>query len=487
MRGVGIAVRLRRWLVNLVVLACAVGLLAAMGPKGSVVGSGPGPWHERFITDAQGRALILYGLNTSSSAKNSADGMPWITKPGVAQEYNTLGTDFVRYLIQWRQVEPSPGVFDQHYLAEVAQRVAWYQAKGYQVLLDMHQDVYGPAVDGNGAPAWATDSGGQPVKPQSPWELTYTQPGVVHAFDEFWGTRPDHPEYQQQYVAAWEQVAKYFAGNTAVIGYDLMNEPWGGSVQGPAFESGPLAAFYQRTIDGIRTVDSSHWLFVEPEAVSANWAMPSALPRLTDPRSGEARIGYAPHLYPQPIDSGSTYSGTSAFLTDRSIASWTIQVERTAQRLDAPVLLGEWGLDATEPSAHLYVDKVQSVLDQMMIGEAYWSSDPGPWSPWTKPGQPAPIASVLQTAYPRAIAGEPVSFSYDKPTLQLTVSWTDKPGVTGSTDVYLPPSDFPNGGQIDLNGVGSPLTHWNPKTHILSVTVPKQAGLVHTLVVTPAN
>ena len=483
----GMAARLRRWLVNLVVLACAVGLLAAVGPKGSTSGTGSGPWHERFITDAQGRALILYGLNTANSAKNSADGMPWIKQSDVAGEYSTLGTDFVRYLIQWSRVEPSPGVFDRAYLAQVAQRVAWYQAKGYQVVLDMHQDLYGAAVGGDGAPAWATDDGGLPAPGGSPGVLDYTQPAVVHAFDEFWGTRGDHPEYQQQYAAAWAEVAGYFKDNKAVLGYDLMNDPWGGSVQGPAFETGPLAAFYRRTIAAVRAVDPDRWLFVEPAAVSAGSSLPSALPKLADPRRGEARIGYAPHLYPQPLDDGGSYTGSTAFLTDRFIASWTIQVERTARRMDAPVLLGEWGLDTDRDGAHLYIDKVQTVLDQMMVGGAMWSSDPGPWSPWSKPGTAAPIAAVIATAYPRAIAGEPVSFMYDKSTLSLTVSWKDKPGVKGSTDVYLPPQDFPYGGSIDLNGSGTPVTVWNPKTHILSVTVPKEAGLTHTLTVTPAN
>jgi endoglycosylceramidase len=104
-----------------------------------------------------------------------------------------------------------------------------------------------------------------------------------------------------------------------------------------------------------------------------------------------------------------------------------------------------------------------------------------------KPGTPADIAPVLQTAYPRAIAGQPVSFLYDKATLSLTVSWTDLPGVRGSTDVYLPPSDFPYGGTVDLNGTTTPVTSWNAKTHILSVTVPPEAGLTHLLTVTPAN
>jgi endoglycosylceramidase len=474
--------RLWRWLVGLVVLACAVGLLAAVGPAPS----GAGPWKERFITDAQGRALILYGLNTSSSAKSSADGMPWIRQADVAAEYNLLGTDFVRYLIQWRQVEPQPGRYDLAYLAQVAQRVSWYGQQGYHVLLDMHQDAYGPAVGGDGAPRWATDSGGLPAQAQNPWELTYIQPGVVHAFDEFWGTAPDHPEYQQRYAAAWTQVARYFAGDDTVIGYDLMNEPWGGSVQGAAFESGPLARMYQRTVDAIRTVDQRRWLFVEPEAVSANWGMPSALPKLDDPRAGEARIGYAPHLYPAPIDAGGTYTGGNQFLTDRSLASWGAQVQRTAARMDAPVLLGEWGLDATQPGSHLYVDHVQQLLDQLMIGCAYWSSDPGTWSPWQAPGKPSDISKVLGTAYPRAIAGQPVSFGYDKSTLQLTVDWKDKAGVTGSTDVYLPPSDFPHGGDISINGDYT--SSWNPVTHVLSITVAvARPGLLHTLEVTPSS
>ncbi|MFC1417506.1 cellulase family glycosylhydrolase [Streptacidiphilus cavernicola] len=480
--------RLRRRLVDLVVLVCAVGLLAAVGPNGPTGGSGSGPWHERFITDAQGRALILYGLNTSDSAKNSADGMPWIKQSDVAAEYHALGTDFVRYLIQWSRVEPSPGVFDRHYLAEVAQRVAWYKAQGYLVLLDMHQDEYGAAVGGDGAPAWATDGGSSPsAATKGPWTAAYTQPAVVHAFDEFWGTRPDHPEYQQQYAAAWTAVAEYFVGNDAVLGYDLMNDPWGGSVQGPAFETGPLAAFYRRTIAAVRSVDANHWLFVEPAAISAGSSLPSALPRLDDPRHGGARIGYAPHLYPQPLDDGGSYTGSTAFLTDRFLASWTIQVERTARRMDAPVLLGEWGLDTSGDGAHLYIDKVQTVLDQMMVGGAMWSSDPGPWSPWTKPGVEAPIAAVIATAYPRAIAGTPVSFMYDKSTLALTVSWKDAPGVTGSTDVYLPPGDFPNGGDVEVNGNGTPVTAWNARTRILSVTVPAQSGLTHTLTVTPAS
>jgi len=473
--------RLRRWLVGLVVIACGAGLLAAVGPTPS----GRGPWQEQFITDSQGRALILYGLDTSESATTSADGMPWIKKSDVADEYNQLGTDFVRYLIQWRDIEPEPGTFDTAYLARVAQQIGWYQKLGYHVLLDMQQDQYGSAVGGSGAPPWATDSGGLPVKPQTPSALDDVQPGVVHAYDEFWGTVGGHPEEQQQYEAAWTVVAKYFAKNTAVIGYDLMSQPFGGSIEGPAFEAGPLARFYQRTIDAIRSVDTGHWLFVEPEAATTDWAMPSALPRLHDPRTGPAQIGYAPQFFPEALDGSSTYSGTNVFVTNRELASWEIQVERTAERMDAPVLLGSWSISADDPDAHLYVDQVQQVIDQMMIGEAFWSSDPGTGQIWAANGDPTVLAPVVGTAYPRAIAGEPVAFSYDKTSDDLNVQWTDKKGVTGTTDLYLPPSDFPYGGTVTINSTYR--TTWNPATHILSITVPKLPGGVHDLDVVPAG
>ena len=60
------------------------------------------------ITDDQGRTLILHGLNTSSSAKGP-NGLPWVTQDDIAREARDLGTNSVRYLIQWKNVEPEPG------------------------------------------------------------------------------------------------------------------------------------------------------------------------------------------------------------------------------------------------------------------------------------------------------------------------------------------------------------------------------------------
>ncbi|WP_409237953.1 cellulase family glycosylhydrolase [Streptomyces sp. PA5.6] len=462
----------RTWVrcaVGLVVLAVAAALLVAVGPQGAGAARADTASGHRWITDRHGRALVLRGLSTASSAKEAPDGMPWIEEKDVAREQRSLGTNFVRFLLQWRKIEPSPGTYDRTYLRQVAERVRWYGKRGYHVLLDMHQDLYGPRVGGNGAPAWATETDGLTSAPTDPWELGYVEPGTVRAFDRFWGTvEGDGRDLRGHYVGALREVARYFADDDAVIGYDLMNEPWGGSVQGPAFESGPLARLYQDAIDAIRTVDRDHWLFVEPSAIGSNWGFATGLPRLDDPRGDgdAARIAYAPHLYPLPMDLGGGYTGSTKGQVDRSLRAWREQTEKTARRLGAPVVIGEFGLDVGLPGAMEYVETVQRMADDMGAGFAYWSNDPGPWAPWDAKLKPTRLLPVLDRPAPLAIAGDPVAYRWDAKRKALTVSWRGTEGVRGGTEVRLPKRHFPRGGRAE----GGKVASWNPKSRVMTLT-----------------
>src|SRR5262249_11189972 len=161
----------------------------------------------------------------------------------------------VRYLIQWKNVEPRPGEYDDRYLDAVAERIGWYREQGMHVILDMHQDIYGPAAcqaAGNGAPAWATYTDGLPCEPQDPWVLTYPQPAVIRASANFWNHTGRPPELAWRYAAMWRHVAERFAGDPAVLGYDLMNEPFGGTRHSVLFEGPTLTPFYQWIVNAIR-------------------------------------------------------------------------------------------------------------------------------------------------------------------------------------------------------------------------------------------
>lgn len=473
--------RRTRWIASLatVVLLGTGGLAAAF--RGEAPADAP-----RFITDDQGRALILHGLNTSGSAKSTPDSLPELTEADVAREYDDMGTNFVRFLIQWSAVEPRPGEYDDDYLAAVSERISWYTDRGYHVMLDMHQDLYSRFITdsgrtGDGAPEWATLLDGQPVADHEQWELYYLEPGVIRAFDNFWGTTDSGIDLIDHYAKSWGHVAGYFAEEPAILGYDLMNEPWGGSIQGAAFETGPLARLYQRCIDQIRSVDTDGWVFVEPQAVGINWGLPSSLPALDDPRSGEDRIGYAPHLYPFPMDLGDTYTGDGRSQVDATLQWWRGNVLRTAERLDAPVLLGEFGLDATAAGGLDYVDTVADLADETGMGWSYWSNDPGGWGPYSDKGEAQPLADRLDRPYPRAIAGIPTDIGYDRDATKLTVAFTGSRDITAPTEIYLPDA-FGAGGSVDCGS--SCVTSWDAHTRVLSVTT-EPSPTRQTIVVTP--
>ncbi|MER7083686.1 endoglycosylceramidase [Saccharopolyspora kobensis] len=352
------------------------------------------------LTDLDGNPLIPHGFNNGHSSKDSPDAMPWTTPADIAAEADKIGSNSVRLLIYWSKVEPEPGRYDEAYLDQVTELVGAYDRADMHVVLDMHQDIWGPAVTGTGrnggAPAWASHFDGLPASLQDPWPLTYLQPGVMRAFDHFWGTTGKHPELAEHFTAAWAHVAQRFADDDRVLGYDLFNEPWGGSVPWPFFEKDLLGPLYQRTIDAIREVDPDHWIFVEPQAFGVNQALiASSLPELTDPRPGRPRLAYAPHLYPLLLDSGQAYTGVTRAITQETMRKWFADNTATARRLGMPMVIGEFGLDATREGSLDYVDDVLAMAEQAGVGWWYWSNDPGGWGPYNPDGSWAPLADHL--------------------------------------------------------------------------------------------
>ncbi|HWE92195.1 MAG TPA: cellulase family glycosylhydrolase [Pseudonocardiaceae bacterium] len=434
-----------------------------------------------YLTDAQGRAIVLHGMNSSGSAKISADAMPWVGPSNIAAETDRLGSDAVRLLIFWDRVEPRPGQFDENYLNAVAQRVSWYADNGVQVILDMHQDLWGPSLSGggnDGAPAWATFTDGQPVKMQSNWGLTYLQPGEDRAFDNFWNTTGEHPQLRQQFADAWRHVAARFAGNPGVLGYDLFNEPWDGDSSSPGFEVNQLAPFYQQVINSIRTVDGQHWILVEPQMYGTIWGWPSTLPPLSDPRSGGAHLAYAPHLYPWLIMTGQPYTGNNKVLTQAALATWQTANVTEAAQLRMPLVIGEFGGDGNEPGAGDYLNDMTTMAAGSSDGWLYWSDDPGPGGLYGRGNSWSALAGLLAQPYPRAIAGTPVHWGYDPGAHTLTVVYTDAAGVSGPTELFLPTDKF-----TVSCGPGC-RTSWDPTRHVLSLAVP-QTGGQHTITVRP--
>jgi Cellulase (glycosyl hydrolase family 5) len=79
----------------------------------------------------------------------------------------------------------------------------------------------------------------------------------------------------RRYADAWRHVARGFRSSNRLLGYDLMNEPWPGTVWQPcaspsgcpAFDTGPLAATTRKATRAIRKVDRRHLAWQEPSVI----------------------------------------------------------------------------------------------------------------------------------------------------------------------------------------------------------------------------
>jgi endoglycosylceramidase len=443
--------------------------------------------YPRFITDAQGRALILHGANVSGSAKNDPDRLPWVGPDDVQRLARDWGFDFARYLIFWDAVEPEPGVYDEAYLDAVGQRLDWFAAAGIQVVLDMHQDVYSSVFCCDGAPTWAIDDDGLPFEQTVPWWANYLEPAVLAAFDHFWDITRDHPglegHLQDYYAAAWRRVAERFADHPAVLGYDIMNEPSASSQTSlveligqredpggpsPAFDAQTLQPFYQRVITAIREVDPDGWIFYEPRYGAPATGLASYLGRLEDPREGEDHLAFFPHFYSIPVEISGVYDAEHDF----SIGAWLRNRKREMDLQQAPLLIGEWGtVDSTANKIELLND-VMRMADRATSGWAYWEyNDDGFGFLQSKGGPEKDKGDALARTYPQRVAGRPTFLDYDPHTRWFLLTFVDAEGVTGPTEIYIPAArHYPDGWEIrvsDPDGTWS--TTWDADREVLSL------------------
>lgn len=437
------------------------------------------PEKQVFIRDQLGRALILHGVNEDGCVK--AHHLPCNGREMVEKEAE-VGFNFVRYLTQWRSIEPEQGVYDEAYLDAVEERLDWYYENGIHVMIDMHVDLYGPAVGGNGHPEWATvsDGGRLPFDTGRMWWLNYLSGAVSEAYGNFWDYEGEHAWLQDAYYRMWQKLASRFRNHPAVLGYDLMNEPYDNLSFGSHFETQELAPFYQRLINAIRDVDPDTWIMYQPRILATDWGYGSYLPPLDDPRDGESRLVYAPHLYPFFSHEGSYDKLGLARRHDiRVMYQWS---EERAGKIDehrVPLLIGEFGM-AGKPFSQEMIEFTTNMADAMGAGWAWWDNSvctPGNtlqhWCLFdTNLGEMPKLQSLVRT-YPRAISGTPRAFGFDPASKDFFLEFESDSSITGPTEIYLPARRHYPGGWVITSTDTDGLWHyeWDGERELLSLWV----------------
>jgi hypothetical protein len=142
----------------------------------------------------------------------------------------------------------------------------------------------------------------------------------------FW----DHRHFQDRVVHLWEAMARRYADNPWVAGYNPINEPndLGGEVIGP---------FYERLHEAIRAIDPDRILFLEGNHYSRDFSMFDEI---------WPNTVYTAHHYPRNgwVDGGEYPGVTHGVYIDRSSVEREL-LERTAfmRERGAPIWLGEFG------------------------------------------------------------------------------------------------------------------------------------------------
>ena len=490
-----------------------------------------------FLRDSAGRVVILHGVNAVYKHPPYElypdPGTPWNFGPADASLMARLGFDVVRLGMTWRGLEPGtapsddpaictrgtpgdPGQYDQavvnRYLGHLAQTVDLLGRYHIYTILDMHQDVYNEAFEGEGAPDWAVCTNGLPnLDPPGRWSLNYGTPAAGAAFRNFW-TNDVKGDLQGEFDRVWRAVAGYFRSNPWVLGYDPFNEPFSTSLVtvgdqrfddqlgcfyagsqyagAPAKGAAPFRCPPQDPSEGvvptILGADPTHLVFYEPDVYGSRGA-PNFLGSMDFPR-----LVFNVHVYcgyRSPVTGNPTNVSACAAQDAHSLATRAGDrpaLASAAQPSGPAWLVSEFGASSNAAFLSAFTDQ----LDDALVGWTYWA-----WKYYGDPtgsaaeslvmasGRLRSTATVLSRAYPEAIAGRPTLISSDPATGAFDLAYVPDHSVRAPTVVFLPTGlHYPAGycpratGARVVSPAGSTLLEVANKAHATEVTLSVTPG-----------
>ncbi|QTT75672.1 cellulase family glycosylhydrolase [Streptomyces mobaraensis NBRC 13819 = DSM 40847] len=399
------------------------------------------------LTDDTGRTLTLRGWNLADKDHRGDRALEDITERHL-RDLSARGFDFARLAVFWDDLERRPGHYSERYLRKIERILDWAARYRVRVVIDAHQDVYGPAFGGHrGIPEWATRTDGLPYRPHpGDWFAEYFEPGVQAAFEHLY----EDADLRRAQQRMWRVLAGRLAGHPAVYGYDLINEPMGRMRPGedlPAaarrVEATQITAMYNRLVGAIRAVDRKHRILVEPTPVVGE-GVPTSLGRIEDPGG---RIVYAPHFYETSMETGADYDPAS-----RWIERYEAAVVRYPRERRIPVVVGEWGPpDSTLPNMGRYYADALASLDRYGSGWAGWTwCYGGGYCALDRDGRFQRHKEDTARPYAPAVAGDVRHTAYDPRDGVFRLEYTASAAGGGRTDLTLPPA--PRGWRVTVSG-----------------------------------
>ena len=412
-----------------------------------------GPLHVRGadLVDATGRVVQIHGVN--SVAKSA----PWVSPatdgdlgPTDLAALDRDGFNGIRLGVWPAALMPAPGQVDEAYLDLVTTTIDALAAHGIWVLLDLHQDVF------TGMPSWATTPAAAALDDRPPaglesigWAAAYTSPRSLRQWDDWWANAEVAPGVGvvDAFAQGAAALAARVAGSPAVIGIEVLNEPFPGTpflscVAGGCPAIDQLVARRSATVtDAVRAVAPDLPVWWEGEGmypVYAGASMP--VPDVTPTASGSAGVVLSFHAYCLGTDSGEPVEPSSAEQTwcDGRFADAFSRSGATARRWGAPAVLTEFG------ASHSPLNSTETtrLADRDLVS----------WFHWHKGTYPSEVQSQLVRTYAQATAGTPLAQRFDPATGAFTFRYAPDPAITAPTSIVVPQRAYPTGYAADVTG-----------------------------------
>jgi endoglycosylceramidase len=466
-------------------LAVVTALLLALVPAAEAAKQKPPPGpipplsHEgRFFTDAAGRVVFLHGFNM-------------VYKVGSYRPEDTgFGRDDARFLrhhgfntirlgLIYKGVEPEPpgadGAprYDGDYLRSLARSERVLARQRIFTLLDAHQDMYNERFEGEGWPDWQVIDDGMPAEPKQGFPANYVgMPALNRAYDHFWENDPVMGTgLVDRFAAAWRPIAQRFRNRPYTMGYDILNEPWPGSVwpscantEGcPEFDAGPLSDFTLKVFEQIRSVDRESLIFWEPLLTFDFGAKTSHVD------TGDPAAGLSFHNYCLP----GAFGGPTGENCEQFEEMVFDNADAIAESHGDVLFLTEFSA-TDDPEVN---QRLLRLSDEHMVSWQSWhycdcedptTQGPGIQSLVHDPSKPLrgdnlkrEKLAIFSRPYPQTVAGTPQEFSFDPETREFKLRYsTDRVGGSRPlprrvhTEIFIPRIHYREGYEIELKGSG---------------------------------
>jgi len=254
----------------------------------------------------------------------------YITKEDI-HFIKSIGLNHIRVPFNFKLfvVEDHPDVFLKTGLEYLDKVITWCREEKLYVVLDMH------AAPGGQTGANIDDS----------WSYPYLM---------------ENKEAQDLTIKLWKQIAKRYANEKIVIGYDLLNEPIAHYFENRNELNTHLEPLYKEITKAIRSVDKNHIIFLGGAQWNTNFSV------FGKPFDG--KLAYTFHKYWMP-----------------PVQEQVQEYIDFSKKYDVPIWLGESGENTDG-----WIDTFRIMLEKNNIGWCFW--------PYKKMDSPRGIASFARTA-----------------------------------------------------------------------------------------